>query len=294
MDLNKSRVDHVALSLMALPVAIWGSGWVIMKALVPFIGPFDLVVLRYALGFLTLLAIVLVTKRSLAFPPFWLTMGIAAFQTTAYQCLVQMALIAGGTGRVVMVAYTMPFWVALFAWMMLGDRPTPRHWVGFSLAAVGLFTVVSPWQGLGGIGSTLLALAGGVAWALGTVFSKMMFQRYRPDILSLTMWLLLLGTVMAMPFAWLMPQPTIVWTLDTVLGIIYLGVFASAAAWALWMLLVRRVAPTVAAMSSLGVPVTAVIMAWALLGERPTGIELVGIVLMLAGLVVVTLVPGRR
>lgn len=292
--LNKSRVDYVALSLMALAVAIWGFGWVIMKAVVPFIGPFDLVVLRYALGFLTLLVIVLATKRPLAFPPFWFTVGIAAFQTTAYQCLVQMALIAGGTGRVVMVAYTMPFWVALFAWIMLADRPAARHWVGFAFAALGLFAVVSPWQGLGGVGSTLLALAGGIAWALGTVFSKMMFQRHQPDVLSLTMWLLLLGALMALPFTWLMPQPAIVWTPDLVLGIAYLGVFASAAAWALWMFVVQRVAPTVAAMSGLGVPVTAIVLAWALLNERPTTIEWVGIVLILVGLVVVTLAPGRR
>src|SRR5690606_41956146 len=106
-----------------------------MKALVPYIGPFDLVALRYALGFLTLLAIVLVLKRPLCFPPFWFTIGIAVFQTTAYQCLVQMALVAGGTGRVVMVAYTMPFWVALFAWAVIGDRPTRRHWIGFIPAA---------------------------------------------------------------------------------------------------------------------------------------------------------------
>lgn len=292
--MSRSQVDHVALLLMALTIAIWGSGWVIMKGLVPYIGPFDLVVLRYALGFLTLLAIVLVMRRSLAFPPFWLTIGVAAFQTTAYQCLVQMALIAGGTGRVVMVAYTMPFWVALFAWLLLGDRPTRRHWVGFALSAVGLLAVISPWQGLGGIGSTLLALAGGACWALGMVFSKMMFQRHRPDVLGLTMWLMLLGTLMTLPFAGLMPQPSVVWNLETVLGIVYLGVLASAAAWALWMLVVRRVAPTVAAMSGLGVPVLAIVLAWILLNEQPTNIELVGMVLMLAGLVVVTLAPIRR
>ena len=279
---------------MAVTVAIWGSGWVIMKLLVPFIGPFDLVVSRYALGFLTLLAIVLFTKRPLGFPPFWLTIGIAAFQTTAYQCLVQMALITGGTGRVVMVAYTMPFWVALFAWMLLDDRPTKRHWIGFVLAAAGLLAVVSPWQGLGGIGSTLLALAGGISWALGTVFSKMMFQRSRPDILSLTMWLMLLGTLMALPFAWLMPQPPVIWAAETVLGIVYLGVMASAAAWALWMLVVRRVSPTLASMSGLGVPVLALALAWMILGERPTGIEQIGMALMLAGLVVVTLAPTQR
>src|SRR3546814_15380277 len=89
---------------------------------------------RYALAFLVLFAVLLVTRQSLKFPPFWLTLGIAVFQTTAFQCLSQIALVSGGAGHVVMLAYTMPFWVVLFAWILLGDRPTQRHLWAFGLA----------------------------------------------------------------------------------------------------------------------------------------------------------------
>lgn len=286
--LNTASTDPRALMLMALTVLIWGSGWVVMKFLVDYIGPFDLVAVRYALGFFTLLAIVLFQRRPLGFPPFWYTIGIAVFQTTAYQCLVQMALITGGTGKVVMVAYTLPFWVALFAWALLGERPKRNHVVGFMLAGVGLLAVIGPWKGLG-LFSSFLALCGGIAWAIGTVLSKMMFQRHRPDVLSLTMWQMLLGTFFTLPFVWFYQDQPIVWQPATVWGILYLGVFASALAWALWLFVVRRVEATVAGMSSLGVPVLAIVLAWVVLGEQPGPIELTGMVLMLAGLVAVNL-----
>src|SRR3546814_6988057 len=97
-----------------------------MKHLSSVIGPFDLVMARYSLAFLVLFATLLVTRQSLKLPPFWLTLGIAVFQTTAFQCLCQIALVSGGAGHVFMLAYTMPFLVVLFAWILLGDRPT-RH-----------------------------------------------------------------------------------------------------------------------------------------------------------------------
>ena len=292
--MEEAQSDRAALLWMALTVVIWGSGWVMMKALVPYIGPFDLVALRYAVGFITLLVLVLALRRPLGFPPFWLTIGIAVFQTTAYQCLVQMALVAGGTGRVVMVAYTMPFWVALFAWALMGDRPSRQHWLGFIPAALGLAAVIQPWQGLGGIGPSLLALAGGMSWALGTLFGKKLFQRSRPDVLSLTMWQMLLGTLMALPFGWLMPQPSIIWEGSMILGVLYLGVMSSAAAWGLWLMVVSRIHPTVAGMAGLGVPVVAVVGAWIALGERPEPIEQLGMILMMVGLAIVSWTPARR
>jgi len=287
--------DRGALVLMALIVLIWGAGWVIMKFLSPYVGAFDVVVIRYAIGFVSLLVIQLAWGRRFRLPPILLTLAIAVFQTTAFQCLVQFALIAGGAGGVVMMAYTLPFWVALFAWLFMGDRPTRNHGVGFVLAAVGLLAVIRPWELHGALVSMLLALAGGASWGLGTVFSKMLFIRHpNADVLNLTTWQMLLGTLMAWPFTRLVPQPDIAWNAGVVFGLVYLGVMSSAVAWILWLAVVRRVNATVAGMSGLGVPVLTVLLAWALLGERPTLLELSGITLMMAGLVVVNLAGIRK
>lgn len=279
---------------MGLTVLLWGFSWVVMKQLSHLIGPFELVALRYAIGFLVLLAMLLVSRQPLRCPPFWLTLGTAVFQTTAFQCLAQFALVTGGAGHVAMLSYTMPFWVLLFAWALLGERPTPAHMLGFVLAAVGLVCVIAPWRGLGSVLSSLLALAGGASWGVGVVVSKLLFLRHKVNVMTLTAWQMLLGALLTLPLALLVPQMAPRWGAQLVLGLLYMGVLASAVGWGLWMMVVRRVSATVAGMSALGVPVLTIILAWLLLGEHPTALDMSGAALMMAGLVVVTLAPARR
>jgi len=64
--------------------------------------------------------------------------------------------------------------------------------------------------------------------------------------------------------------------------------------WWLWMSVVRRVSATVAGMSSLGVPVLTVLLAWLFLSERPSAGELAGVAFIMAGLVIVNLEGSRR
>lgn len=286
--------DRGALVLMGMTIAFWSISWIVMKFMTTYIGPFDLVMIRYILAFAVLFVLLLLTRQSLRFPPFKLTLGIAVFQTAAFQCLVQLALMSGGAGHVVMLAYTMPFWVVLFAWMFLGERPKSRHLVACVFAGLGLIAVIAPWQGLGTLTSSVLAVAGGACWGLGTVLSKIMMQRHSPDVLNLTTWQMLLGAVLIWPITILIPQPTIVWEPELILGIGYMAVIASAGGWWLWLSVVQRVSATVAGMSALGVPVATVILAWLILSEQPTGVELVGITLIMVGLVVVNRPPKRR
>lgn len=291
--MNANQTDRGALFLMGITVVLWGFSWIVMKHLSSFIGPFDLVMARYGLAFVALFIILVATRQSLKFPPFWLTVGIGIFQTAAFQCLCQLALVSGGAGHVVMLAYTMPFWVVLFAWLLLGERPARRHVVAFALAGLGLVAVIAPWEGMGSIEGSLLALGGGMSWGLGVVLTKIMFQRHGVGVLNLTTWQMFLGTLLTLPVALLLPQQSIVWGPDLVWGIAYMAIMASALGWWLWLSVIRRVSATVAGMSSLGVPVLAVALAWLLLGETPTLLELVGIMLIMLGLVVINLVPAR-
>ncbi|HWL30134.1 MAG TPA: DMT family transporter [Burkholderiaceae bacterium] len=286
--LKSSQTDHGALILMAITVTLWGFSWIVMKHLATLIGPFDLVMLRYGVAFVIVFIMLLASRQRLTFPPFWLTLGIAVFQTTAFQCLSQLALLQGGAGHVVMLAYTMPFWVVLFAWAFLGERPGRQQMVALALAAVGLVAVIAPWRGLGSLTGSLLALAGGMGWGVGTLLAKRLFQRHTPNVLSVTAWQMLLGAMLTWPFTLVFPQPDVVWTAEVIWGLAYMSILASALGWWLWLSVVRRVSATVAGMSSLGVPVLTVILAWALLGERPTLLEIAGIVFIMAGLVVVT------
>lgn len=290
--MNQQQNDRGALFLMTMTVAIWGYSWIIMKTLAPLMGPFDLVMARYGLAFVFLFLLLVATRQSLKFPPFWPTVGVALFQAAGFQCFCQLALVSGGAGHVVMLAYTMPFWVLVFAWLLMDERPTRRQLGAFGLAGVGLIAIIAPWQGMGSLQSSLLALAGGMSWGLGVVLSKKMFQRHQPNVLSLTTWQMFLGALLTWPLTVLIPQQAIVWGPTLVWGLAYMAMMASALGWWLWLSVVRRVSATVAGMSSLGVPVLAVILAWVLLGEQPGLLELIGIALIMAGLLVLNL-PRR-
>src|SRR3546814_5299295 len=146
---------------------------------------------------------------------------------------------------------------------------------------------------MGSLAGSVLALLGGVSWGLGTVLSKIMFQRHAPNVLNLTMWQMALGALLSFLVTLVLPQQDVVWAPDLFWGVAYMAVIASALGWWLWMSVVRRVSATVAGMSSLGVPVLTVVLAWLILSEQPTSLELTGVALVMAGLVIVNLGGDR-
>ncbi|MCQ9616866.1 DMT family transporter [Paenalcaligenes niemegkensis] len=105
--------EHGALTLMGTTILLWSFSWIVMKAMGDYIGPVDLVAARYTIAFVFLFAIQLYRRVPFLLPPFWLCVGIAAFQAVAFQVLSQFALMRGGAGHVVLLAYTMPFWTVL-------------------------------------------------------------------------------------------------------------------------------------------------------------------------------------
>lgn len=283
-----------ALFALIATILIWAYSWVVMKQVLAYAGPFHFAALRYLLGAAVLFAALVLSRQSLRPPPLLPTLLIGLCQTTAFQGLEQWALIGGGAGHVALLAYTMPFWAVLLAWLVLGDRPTRRHWVGVGLAGIGLLCIIEPWHDLGSALSTSLAIAGGAAWAGGTVFSKRMFQRHAPSVLNLTAWQMLLGGVMLGAIALAVPERAIEWSPAFIGGLAYSVLLASSLAWWLWSIVLQRLPTTVASISSLGVPIVSVLLAWLILHEQPSMMELLGIVFVLAGLVAVSGVGMKR
>jgi drug/metabolite transporter (DMT)-like permease len=194
--------------------------------------------------------------------------------------LVQMSLVGGGAGKMALLAYTMPFWVIAFAWMLLGDRPRLRQWLLLALAGVGLVLVIEPWQRLGNLRSCVLALAGGACWGLATVLTKRLFQRARVTPLRLTAWQSLVGAVIVGLIALPAAERDIDWSVELIAALIYNGVLGSAVAWALWLFVVERLPAAIAGIASLVTPLLGVLLAWAFLDERPDLAETAGIMLI--------------
>ena len=277
-----------ALWALAAMVLIWAYSWIVMKQVLRYVGPFDFAAMRYMGGAVVLFALLLLRGESLKAPPLKLTILVGLCQTTAFQALTQWALVSGGAGRVSLFAYTMPFWVVLIAWLILAERPSSRQWLGLALAALGLLCVIEPWRGLGDTHSTLLAIGGGAVWGLGTVLSKRMFERHAPSPLSFTAWQMLFGALALTAIALIVPSRPIEWTTAFFAGLAYSVVLASSVAWLLWLLVIQRLPATIAGLTSLAVPVVAVLMAWLILHEKPDAMEGLGITLIVCGLLAVS------
>ena len=293
MSSSSSLQRGAALALL-VTIVLWAYSWVVMKQVLAYAGPFDFAALRYLLGAAVLFAALLLSRQSLRPPPLLPTILIGLCQTAAFQGLEQWALLDGGAGHVALLAYSMPFWAVLLAWLILGDTPTARHWLGLALAAAGLLCIIEPWHAMGRVLSTTLAITGGLAWAAGTVLTKRMFRRHDVGVLNLTAWQMLAGGVALGLVALAVPQRSIAWNWAFIGGLAYTAVLASAVAWWLWSIVLQRLSTTVASVSSLGVPVLSVLLAWLILREQPSALEGAGIVLVLLGLLAVSGIGSRR
>ncbi|WP_353739110.1 EamA family transporter, partial [Achromobacter sp.] len=54
--MSRSSFDRAGLALMFSTILVWAGSWIAMKLIVPYIGPFDFVALRYVTGALVLFA----------------------------------------------------------------------------------------------------------------------------------------------------------------------------------------------------------------------------------------------
>ena len=90
------------------------------------------------------------------------------------------------------------------------------------------------------------------------------------------------------------PQRPFEWSWPVVGALAYSAVLASSLAWWLWAIVLKRLSTTEASVSSLGVPIVSVLLAWLILHEQPSALEGLGIVLVLLGLVAISGVGTRQ
>jgi drug/metabolite transporter (DMT)-like permease len=265
---------------------IWGYNWVGMKVGVKYSDPFTFAAMRNFFGGLALLAVVAVRRGSLLPKPFWLTAVFGIFQTSLSGLSIW-ALYLGSAGKTSVLTYTMPFWLLLLAWPILGERIRGAQWITVALSLAGLILVLTPWR-MHGLAAGLLAVAGGLSWAVASVLLKIIRKRHQVEILTFTAWQGLFGSVPLIVAAFLTATHWPTWNGAFVAALLFNVFVASAFAWLLWMYILHSLPAGVAGISSLAIPVVGVLAAWIQLREQPSALEAVGIGLIVAALAVLT------
>ena len=282
----------IALFLLTL---IWGYNWVVMKLAVQYASPFQFAALRTFLGAIMLFIVLFLTKRPLALKEFPTMLTLGLLQTCGFTGLLIWALVSGGAGKTAVLSYTMPFWVMLFAWPMLGEKVSGWQWLAVAFALFGIVLIFDPLHIKADGFSMTLALLSGISWAISAIVSKKLHQRApHLDLLNITAWPTLLGSIPIILLALVLPAPPIQWTHTFYLTIIYSIFLSGSLAWVLCLYALQRLPAGVASMASMLAPVIGVSAAWVQLGERPSQIELLGMLFIALALVTISTITIRK
>ncbi len=152
-----SKGPMIAFGLLAL---IWGYNWVFMKIAMQYISPMYFALYRVGGGavLLMLVTVVIGGPIKLKYPGRVMLLGL--LQTSCYIGLISWSVAHGEASKSAVFAYSMPFWVILLSWPLLGERVKGMQWVAVILAFSGLLFIIKPWETGAGLHDNLLGLIG--------------------------------------------------------------------------------------------------------------------------------------
>jgi drug/metabolite transporter (DMT)-like permease len=273
---------------------IWGTTWPIIKIALTEIDPFSMRTCTYALGTLTLIVFCLVGRRSIRIPNFrtWGHVFAASLlNIVSFPLLTAFGQLATTTSRVSILAYTMPIWSVVLAWIFLRERLTRVQTIALVLCVAGLAILVYPLTANGVPLGIVLTLIAAISWAGGTIYLK--WAHIEADPMGVAMWQLLIAFFIVSGFT-LLYQGGIGYRgadIEALSAMAFSGVMGSGIAYALWFSIVRRLPASTASLGVLSVPVVGVVMSMILLGERLTPTDIVGFTLIFAASACVLLSP---
>lgn len=186
-----------------------------------------------------------------------------------------------------------PVWAGLLQAVVLKRRPAPAWWLGTALAVAGgclMLPSGDATRRVDVVGATL-CLAAGLAYASYTLVSQSVVSRVSPS--GLTLRTFAVAAAIALPVAGsvsgafsMAPSGWLV--------VGYLGVFATGISYLLFSHALRHISGATAVTLAMGEPVTAFVLAIAVVGERPAPQAFGGLGLVIAGLVVVVWVEAAK
>ena len=275
---------------------MWSGNWVMGRAMREEFGPVALNFWRWLIAVLVLAPFALprlagkwgVVRRDAGILFLLALVGVALFQSLVY-----LGLRSTTAVNAVLINSSGPLFILLCSWLMARERASARQVAGMLISLAGILAILSR-----GEAAHLLQLEvhAGDAWillaiVLWGVYSVLL--RRRPAELGGTELLFVMavfGLVLLVPAyaleALVLPPK---WPgVAAAAGAVYIGLFASAAAFICWNRGVAIVGPNAAGFTLHLLPAFGTVLAIFFLGEDFRGYHAVGIVTILAGVVTAT------
>ena len=293
-DIHQRRASRLAGAALAGQSLFLGYNWVVMKIGLRYSDPWPFTALRTGLGTLALFIVLALLRRPLRPRQPLPTMLLGLLQTTGMIGLLMWALQTGAAGRVSALVYTMPFWTLVLGWVLLGERIAGLQWWAALFSLTGLVLVLDPAHLAGSWQSKALAVGSGMAWAGSAIVARWINKRGPVDVINLTAWQMLYGTIPLVVIAVLVPSRPIEWSGAFIAALIYNVIPATAISWVLWLYILKVLPAGVAGISTLATPVIGIVSAALQLGEWVSAMEGAGMGCILAALLVLVLRGLRR
>jgi drug/metabolite transporter (DMT)-like permease len=258
---------------LAVLTLVWGTNWPLFPLAVREVSVWTFRAVAVLIAGLLVLAVARARGQPLVIPRrHWGTIVAGtAFYLMLWNVASTYAAILIPSGQAAILGFTMPLWAALISWAVLGERPTRRMLLAIGLGGAGVGVLIvrgAEAYARAPLGFALGLLAG-LGWAVGTLILK----RGRVDVPAtvLTGWQLLItalpmtaGALALSDGRWFVPS----WTTILVIG--YIAVVPMSVGNVAWFAIVGMLPTNVAGLSSIMVPIVAMVSG-ALIHGEPLG-----------------------
>lgn len=275
--------------LALLVVVAWGLNFVVIKVGLHSMPPLMLAGLRFLLVAFPALLFVARPKVPLSLLlGYGLTISFGQFAFLF--CAINFGMPAGLAS---LVLQAQAFFTIILGAFVFRERLQLKQVAGITLAVFGVLVLVEgslSGQHVALLGF-MLTLAAALSWACGNIFNKKIMQLPQPPaIMSLVVWSALVPIVPFFVASLIFDGPAVMLqslvSLDvaTVLSLVYLAFIATIVGYGIWGTLLGRYETWRVAPLSLLVPVVGLASAALLLGETLSLLQLLGALLIMAGL----------
>ena len=277
----------------------WGFNFIALHVLSENFTVMGLLAGRYALMVAALLAALWLAERDIRIErrdlPYMIVFAIVT--VVIYQPAFTAGVYYTMAAEAALLISTAPIFAMLIAWVLHWEGLTARQGVGTLISFGGIACVI-----IGGMKAQAVPenhtfglavmVAAAILWACYAVFSKPLLKRYSP--LKVNFWAHALGAVALIPLGW-RDAMAVDWahlSVETWIYFFYFAWLAGVYGFVVWFRGVAAIGSSKTMLFQYCVPLVATVVAYFLIHEVPTFMQILGIVVTLVGLQLA--VPGRQ
>lgn len=271
------------LLLALVVIVVWGMNFVVIKVGLDDMPPMLLGGLRFLLAAFP--AILFIKRPQI--PLRWLLAYGLTISFGQFAFLFSAMSLGMPAGLASLVLQSQAFFTLLFAVLLLGERLHRANLFGLLVAAAGLLLIGLQGDRIMTLAGFVLTIGAAAMWALGNIITR---KLGKVNLVGLVVWGSLIPPLPFLALSWLLEGPQAIESalrglgLNSILVLIYLAFGATILGYGLWSRLLSRYPASQVAPFSLLVPVVGLTSAALLLDEHLSGLQLLGALLVMCGL----------